>query len=101
MGTRFELQTLLETLLGSRNVYFQPPESIKIAYPCIIYRRIAISARYASNILYLHKKKYQLTIIDRNPENAILDEMIRLPLCSFQRGFTVDNLNHDVYNLFY
>jgi len=33
MGTRLELQNLLENILGSRNVYFQPPENLKLNYP--------------------------------------------------------------------
>ena len=31
-----KLGKALIELLGSNNVYFQPPESIKIDYPCIV-----------------------------------------------------------------
>jgi hypothetical protein len=101
MGQRLDLQTLLLDLLGSPNVYFQPPPSIKMAYPCIVYRRDNARAEFADNGPYKHRKRYQLTVIDVNPDSAILDKVAALPLCSFERFFTADNLNHDIYNLFF
>ena len=32
MASRLKLQTMLEEILGSRNVYFNPPESVKMKY---------------------------------------------------------------------
>lgn len=37
MASRLDLQTFLEELLESKNVYFQPPESVKMKYPAIVY----------------------------------------------------------------
>lgn len=101
MGQRLELQALLENLLGSRNVYFQPPTTLKMEYPCIVYRRDMIDMKYADNEPYAHKKRYQITIIDRDPDNSIHDQVAKLPLCSYDRFFIADNLNHDVFNLFF
>lgn len=101
MGTRIDLQAILELLLGSNEVYFQPPESVKMNYPAIVYERIDVDAKFADNILYLHKKKYKVTIIDRDPDSLIPDILAKVTLCSFDRHFTTSNLNHDVYNLYY
>lgn len=101
MGQRLDLQALLVGLLGSKNVYFQPPENIKMSYPCIIYKKDRVDTHYADNKPYGHKKRYQVTIIDTNPDSDIPDKIAALPLCSHDRFYTADNLNHDVYNLFF
>jgi hypothetical protein len=70
MGNRVQLQTLLEELIGSRNVYFQPPENVKLSYPCIIYSRGNIGkTQFADDIPYLHKTRYMVIVIDANPDS--------------------------------
>lgn len=101
MGKRTDLQTILEGLLGSRNVYFQPPESVKLKYPCIIYSRDYGETRFADNLPYNHQIRYKVTVIDSNPDSEILNKVVALPSCSFSRHYTADNLNHDVYNLYF
>ena len=101
MGTRLELQTVLENILGSRNVYFQPPPNVNMLYPCIVYNKNNIDIRYANNTPYKHKKRYQVTVIDANPDSEIPDKMANLPLCSFDRQFKANQLNHDVFNLYF
>ena len=71
MGSRLDLQTRLESIPGVRKVYFQPPESIKIDYPCIIYERSRINTKFADNLHYIDKTGYTVTVIDRNPDSAI------------------------------
>jgi hypothetical protein len=102
MGTRLELQALLEELLGSENVYFQPPENVKLQYPCIVYKRGFIErTEYANDKPYQQRIRYALTIIDKNPDSEIPSKIAALPMCIFERHFTSDNLNHDIYNLYY
>ena len=101
MGSRLNLQTLLEGLLGSRNVYFQPPASVTMQYPCIVYSRAAVDTKYANNKPYLQKKRYSVTVIDKNPDSLIPEKVGVLPLCSFDRHFKTANLNHDIYSLYY
>ena len=45
MKTRLELDEELVKILGSKNVYFQPPESLKLNYPAIVYSLSNISNR--------------------------------------------------------
>ena len=101
MSRRVELQTILENTLGSRNVYFQPPETVKMTYPCIVYSRNSVDATYANNSLYNHKIRYTVMLIDKNPDSLIVDKLLKLPLCSFDRHYAKDNLNHDVFNIYY
>lgn len=101
MGQRLDLQTLLETLLGSTNVYFQPPPNEDILYPCIIYKRSNIRSAHGDNIPYKHDKQYTVTVIDENPDSEIPDKVSKLPRCSFDRNFVSENLNHDVFNILF
>lgn len=101
MEKRLQLQTLLEELIGSKNVYFQPPESLKMGYPCIKYSRSSLGTQFANDQPYKRQTRYQLTIIDRNPDSEIPDKVASLPMCTFERHYTVDNLNHDIYNIYY
>lgn len=99
MALRSELQTYLETLTPF--VYHQPPPGLQMKYPCILYNRDDVDTIFADNLPYRHKKRYQVTIIDKNPDSLIPDELAKLPLCSFDRSFTASNLNHVVYNLYF
>lgn len=101
MAQRLDLQSLLVSILGSDNVYFQPPESLKLEYPCIVYNRADLDIAFADNKPYKHKKRYQVTVIDRDPDSDIHEKVAELPLCSYDRFFVVDNLNHDTYRLFF
>lgn len=101
MAERLELQTLLEGLLGSDHVYFQPPTSIEMQYPCIIYKLDDVDTKYAGNHPYAHTKRYQVTVVDRNPDSELPDKVLGLPLCSFNRFFPADNLNHYVFTLYF
>jgi hypothetical protein len=99
MASRLQLQSLLETI--TEYVYFQPPVNIQMQYPCIIYARDDSESEFSGNRLYIHTKRYQVTVIDRNPDSDLPDTVEELPLCSFSRYFAVANLNHYVFNLYF
>lgn len=101
MAQRLDLQAILVDLLGSENVYFQPPSNLQMVYPCIIYKRDDISTIHANNFPYKHKKRYQVTTVDVNPDSNIHDKLADLPFCAYERSFSADNLNHDVFNLYF
>ena len=101
MAQRASLHSILKAILGSDNVYFQPPPNVKMAYPAIVYRRDYASTQFATNRPYTHTLRYQVTVIDQNPDNGIRDKIAALPMCVFDRFYAADNLNHDVYKLFF
>jgi hypothetical protein len=98
---RLELQALLEGVLGSRNVYFQPPSNVQMNYPCIVYAHDQAKTEFAGNHPYSRTKRYQVTVIDRNPDTLIPDDVAQLPLSNLNRVFTADNLHHYVFNLYF
>lgn len=102
MANRPDLQTMLEEILGSRNVYLQPPESMRLSYPCIIYSLSGKSTRKANDSLYQITNQYELIVIDKDPDSMIPDHILRsFPMCRFDRTYTSDNLYHYVITLYF
>lgn len=101
MGRRLILHQILCNLLGTPNAYFQPPETIKMNYPCIVYRRTSADTRFSNDFPYLCEMSYQVTVIDKDPDSALPIKVSLLQKCIFQNHFVKDNLNHDVYNIYY
>lgn len=96
---RSELNTALEFLC--ENVYFQPPSNVKMTYPAIVYQRDTVYTDSADNGVYRDFVRYQLTVISRNPDEPLVEQLRHLPLCRHQRFFVADNLNHDVFNIYF
>lgn len=101
MGSRVELQTKLEEMLDSRNVYYQPPKETMMKYPAIIYSRSDIKTEHANNSIYRKRNCYELVVIDSNPDNSVIELLLELPYCSFDREYKSDNLYHDVLTLYF
>lgn len=102
MADRSDLHALLVAVVGDANrVYFQPPPNNQMQYPCIVYRWDRELTKFADNYPYNNVRGYQLTIIDRDPDSEIPGQVGKLPMCTFDRFFPSDNLNHFVYNIFF
>lgn len=101
MADRLDLQGLLEELLESRNVYYQPPESIKMQYPAIRYSKKSIQSVYANNSKYLMRDCYELIVISRKPDDPAIKRLLALPYCGYDRQYIADNLYHDVLTIYY
>lgn len=98
---RTELHKELVELLGSRNVYFQPTTNVRMQYPCIVYSWDGRQRRYADDLGYHDRKRYQVTVIDRDPDSKIPDLVEALPYCSMTTTMVVENLHHFIFNLSY
>lgn len=94
MASRLSLHSLLVDLLGSDYVYFQPPESVKMNYPAIVYGLEDIENTHADDRVYLSQKLYWVQLIDKNPDSEFVDMIAHLPTCRFDRHYTSENLNH-------
>lgn len=101
MSNRLDLHEMLCELLGSRNVYFQPPESVRLAYPAIIYTLSNIRNKFADNRVYIQGDSYAITVIDDNPDSDIVRRISKLPQCRYDRGYVSDNMYHTVFTLSY
>ena len=101
MGNRIDLHKILCEVLGSNNVYFQPPESVKMKYPAIVYSLSRIENRNANNSVYKQNNAYDVILIDSDPENETVNRISRLPLCRFDRYYVSNNLNHYAFTLYF
>ena len=101
MGSRLELQTKFETLLNSRNVYFQSPENLKMEYPAIRYSLSEIKSIYANDAKYYNFNRYEVIVIGKTPNEKIIQEILSWPYSSFDRHYVSNNLNHDSIILYF
>lgn len=101
MGKRSELHRILVGALGTGHVYYQPPESLKIEYPAIIYSRNNIDNRFADDTVYKQDNGYSVIVVDSDPDSKVVSRVSALPRCRFDRHYTSDNLNHDVFTIYY
>lgn len=101
MASRPDLQTLLEELLGSRNVYFQPPENLRMNYPAIVYSLSNVRKQHADDAAYKLLTAYSVVLIDKDPDTQFLMPILALRYCSFDRFYRADNLNHWVFTLYH
>lgn len=99
---RIGLQSELESLLGSTNVYFQPPENLRLQYPCIIYELMRPATQRADNSLYKMDVCYTVKYIHKNPDDPLTFALLQhFQYCSWDRRYASENLLHDNYTLYY
>lgn len=99
--TRLELQDALESVLDSTNVYFNPPASVRINYPAIIYKLENIDQRYADDKTYKKDRAYIVTLIHQDPDNDVVDKLVwEFQKIRFDRTYVYENLYHYVYVLY-
>ena len=106
MDDRIELHEKLNLIIGKTesdgdtHVYFQPPASIKMKYPAIRYSLDLIDIKTANNHVYKKALGYKIILIDKNPDSRYVDEILKIPYCSFINAYTADNLNHFVFRIY-
>lgn len=103
---RLRLHDILTELIESEDiskeqVYFQPPASLRMKYPCIRYKLNDADTIFADNNPYVRHKRYEVVVIDPDPDSKIPDKISNLPMCLFDRHYTSDNLNHFVFKIYY
>lgn len=96
------LHEKLKSILGSSNVYFQPPSNIQIKYPAIIYGVNSINTISADNQPYVQHTSYNVVVVDQKPNSVIADKISKLPMCRLNSSpYVSNNLNHFPFTLFY
>lgn len=97
-----ELHSLLKDNGYPENVYYQPPSTVLMEYPCIRYHREDILDKHADNTRYLSTDRYTLIVIDPDPDSQIPDILLNhFDKIRFDRPYTVENLNHFVLTLYF
>lgn len=97
MATRIDLHKELVSILGSSNVYYNPPETLKLNYPCIVYSLSGVRKDEADDGSYKVNKCYSITLVHKDPDNNIFDKLLAMPMCKFDRPFISDNFYHYVF----
>lgn len=100
---RVQVQHLLERILGSSNVFYQPPSGAKLSYlkyPQIIYSLKRIQHDSADNIPYIHNNAYDVIVVHKDPDCHVVDDLSKLPRCYHERRYTSNNLYHDAFTLY-
>ena len=101
INSRLNLQTLFESILGNKHVYFQPPDSKKMQYPCIVYKLSGIPEKHADNEGYVSNYCYQVTLIDPDPDTEYVDKIKKIRYTKFVKHFSTQGLNHYVFEINY
>ena len=101
MGDRLDLQAKFEEILGSRNVYFQPPASVSMRYPAIRYELKDFQNKSANNSsVYITSTGYECILIMKEPDTKYLQEIFKIPYCRFGRYYRADNLHHYTFTIY-
>ena len=102
MATRLKLQAELETLLGSENVYYQPPESVKLKYPCIVYSLDPTYTAHADNKNYIMINRYHIKHIYKSISNSLKDRLLQhFMMISHDNEMIADSMYNDDFTLYY
>ncbi len=107
MNRRLQLHEKLCEILGCPSsgttcrVYFQPPASVQMKYPAIVYSLDEVNSHYADDNKYIAKRRYVVTVIDKNPDSEFIDKTLKLPLSRFNRSYVSENLNHFTFEVYY
>lgn len=101
MSDRLYLQAKFEEILGSRNVYFQPPASVSMRYPAIRYELGGFQNKSANNSnAYMSSTGYECVLITKEPDVEYLERIFKIPYCKFGRYYRADNLHHYTFTIY-
>lgn len=97
---RDEFHIRLQSIAPHYRIYFQPPSDIKMAYPAIVYELDRVVKKRADNRSYLQNRRYQVKLITKNPDDPVFDALASLVHSEFERHYTLESLNHFVFNIY-
>lgn len=96
MTNRLTLQNKLEEILGSRNVYYNPPESQKMNFPCIVYNMTNIQPIHADNKTYLDYTTYKLIHVSKQADSPVIRTILDIPMTRFSTKYVKNGFYHTV-----
>lgn len=103
MKHKNDVGDILSNVIGDEDlVHFQPSESIKLTFPCILFKFEGFKDFFANDGRHMLREKYSVTHVYQNPEADLKEEILSAFLfASFDRQYIADNLYHDVYTIYY
>ena len=98
---RLKLSAKLHDILGTNEVYFDPPESTRMKYPAIVYRRSKVDTREADNRKYLVHDRFTVTLIRKTSQSDLADRILdEIPYCDHNDQYKSENLYHDIFTIY-
>lgn len=98
---RMSFHRKLLAIPGLKKVYYQPPSTDKLEFPCIVYSLYGLRVKDADNEKMIVNRRYNVILIDKNPDSPIFDEMLKLDYCRFDRSYSTNNMTHFVFTINY
>lgn len=100
MRTYRDLLHSLRQVVKHDRVYFQPPENLKIEYPAVVFHLSKMEIDRASDVPYKGAKEYSVTLITKDPEPDVIDEILKIPYSSLDTTYISDGMNHFVFTVY-
>lgn len=102
ISERQEFHNKLKEIYPNISIYFQPPASIKMSYPCIIYNLDNINMTRADNKIYTAQYRYALTYVSNKPDDTDYQKLFdTFEYVNLERYYRADNLNHYLITILY
>lgn len=103
MNDRISFRDRLEEVVGEGiKLYFQPPEGLKLTFPCIVYEMANVEIKKADNSPYIGHKRYTVTVIDKNPDSDIYMNILNgFEHAKYSNTFKSDNFYHYVISIYW
>ena len=98
------LRDELYSLDISNNVYYNPPTSIRMSYPCFRFAENNTYTIRADNVAYLNHRRWVITYITTDEEEVetVINRMLNhFMMCNNETVYKADNLIHIVFNLYF
>lgn len=83
------------------NIYFEPPRSISVKTPNILYKLDRSKPIYGDNKAYVDIAEYTVIFRTKEPCCIIHNDLLKLGQSSFVSKYTKDGLNHYQYKIYY
>ena len=88
--------------LSEGHIYFQPPESLRMVYPALVYNVSRRDYEQADNQLYAQFLIWDLTWISKTPLDFVVDALLsQLECCVPTREYVSDGLYHTQLSLYF
>lgn len=102
---RLKVSNMLHCIANGAKVYYQPPENVKLVYPCIIYNRSRIENQNADNFGYKHSFFYDVTVISKQVDDQMFIDLLNYKdnecflKTDYKNRLVKDNLYHDYFTI--
>lgn len=93
--TRVDLHEYLKTI--SQNVYYQPPSTLVMKYPAIVYTKDKYIKLKAKHGVFT---SYKVTVIERNPDSNVPTKLLSNEKVHHLNSYVYDGLYHDVFTIY-